>query len=122
MTVWLVLWGVDNTDSLGSSFWIPLVVSAVVAITSFALAKGCHVDLTPDVVRDVIFWIPIATLDRASITTVGIRGGPWRLFEVTMEDGHSRLLLGASPHQFPARLLDSSRSQDLADMDSILGE
>lgn len=122
MTVWLALWAADNSDSLGATFWVPLAVSAVIAVGSFVLAKGCFVEIGPEVVRDVTFWIHVTTLDRPSITTIRVRTGLWRVFEVTMADGGSRILLGASPHQFPARLLASAQAQDLADMDTILGE
>lgn len=121
MSVWLVLWAAENPDSLGAGFWVPLFVSTSVAIGAFALSRGCYVDIGHDTVRDVAFWITVATLDRNSISTVRVRSGPWRVFEVTMDDGRSRILLGASPHQFPSRLLASSQAQDLADLDSILG-
>lgn len=122
MTVWLALWAADNPDSLGAAFWTPLVISVAVAVGSFVLAKGCYIEIGPEVVRDVTFWIRVTTIDRGSISTVRVRSGVWRVFEVTTIDGGSRILLGASPHQFPSRLLASSKADDLADMDAILGD
>lgn len=122
MTVWLVLWAFANEGPLGAAFWLPLVISALVAAVSFTLARGCYVEVRPRTIRDVVFWIPVSSLDRGSIETVRIRPGIWRVFEVTMDDGRSRVLLGASPHQFPSRLLESARSEDVSDMDLILGD
>jgi hypothetical protein len=39
-----------------------------------------------------------------------------------MQDGSVRTLLGASPTQFPSRLLSGAEEQDLANLDLILGE
>ncbi|MEI2638943.1 MAG: hypothetical protein V9F03_08125 [Microthrixaceae bacterium] len=121
-TIWLALWAMANPDSMGTSFWVPFGVTAAIGVGGFALAKGCFIDIGEDVVRDVVCWIAIQRLDRASIESIRVRPGFWRLFEVTMNDGVVKVLIGASPSQFPARLFDSALEQDMADIDQILGD
>lgn len=130
LTLWLILWGLwysepstaPGSGDLGASFWVPLFLTSAITLGAFALSRGCYVDVRNDTVRDVVFWVAIKRIDRQSIATVKVRSGFWRLFEVTLDDGSVRVLLGASPTQFPARLLASAESQDLADIEFILGE
>lgn len=137
LTLWLILWGLwysDGADSgsrattemtesaLGGAFWIPLVLSALVTVGGFVMTRGCFIDVTDTTVRDVIFWVTLRRFTREEIRTVRVRPGFWRFFEVVLDDGTTKVLLGACPSQFPARLLPSAAAQDLADMELILGE
>lgn len=130
LTLWLILWGLwysepstaQGSGELGASFWVPLILTSAITIGAFVLSRGCYIDVSDDTVRDVVSWVAIKRIDRQSIVTVNVRQGFWRLFELTLDDGSVRVLLGASPTQFPARLLASAEAQDLADIGFILGE
>ncbi|HTN99422.1 MAG TPA: hypothetical protein VL068_02005 [Microthrixaceae bacterium] len=117
----LTLWAVWNSGELGSSFWVPFVVSLLVGLGGFGAGRGCFVDVGPDEVVDVIAWVRFQKISRPEIESIRVRSGFWRFFELTMDDGRQRVLLGATPAQFPSRLLPSAREQDLSDIDMILG-
>ena len=117
-----ILWGAWNDDHLGVSFWTVAVVSGVLTVAGFAAARGCFVEVDDTSVRDVVGWVTVRRLPRREIVTVRVRAGGWRWFEAEMQDSSLHVLLGAGPAQFPARLLPSSRDEDLAALDMIMGD
>ena len=116
----LVLWAVWNPASLGASFWVPFGCAAVLGLGGFAASRGCFVDVTDDELRDVIGWIPVQRIDRRHVRDVKVRLGAWRWFELQLDDGSIRMLLGTSPSQFPMRLLPGADARDLGDL-AVLG-
>lgn len=118
----LGLWAVWNSSRLGASFWVPFLLSLTLGVVGFVAARGCFVEVHDDEVRDVVGWIRLQRVDRRSIVTARVRRGPWRWYVLEMDDGTSRTLLGASPAQFPSRLLGGSDESDLADLDLLIGE
>lgn len=118
----LALWGVWNSSQIGASFWIPFAISAAIGVVGFGGARGCYVEVSDDEVRDTVAWIRLQRLERRRIVTARVRLGPWRWYELEMDDGARRTLMGASPMQFPARLLPDADERDLADLDLLLGE
>ncbi|CAN5608041.1 hypothetical protein BH10ACT3_BH10ACT3_06680 [soil metagenome] len=118
----LGLWGLWNSSQIGASFWVPFAISAVLGLGGFAAARGCFVDIVGDEVCDKVGWITLQRVDRRRIRTARVRLGFWRWFELELDDDSHRTLLGASPAQFPARLLPGANDRDLADLDLLLGE
>ena len=118
----LGLWAVWNAGHLGGSFWWPFFMSAAIGLGGFVSAAGCFLSLSNNEIRDVVGWVTVQRIDRSQIQTARVRPGPWRFFELEMQDGSVRTLLGASPTQFPSRLLSGAEEQDLANLDLILGE
>ena len=117
-----VLWGVWNDEHLGVSFWSVVGVSAAITLAGFAAARGCFIEVDDTTVRDVVGWVTVRRLPRREIATVRVRTGPWRWFEAELADSSHHALLGAGPAQFPARLLPGAREQDLAALDTIMGD
>lgn len=116
----LVLWGAWHPHDLGPAFWIPFSVSATVAVMAFTGQRGCFVDISDDDITDVVAWVRIQRIRRSEVVSIRVRGGFWRLYELTTVEGTTRLLLGASPAQFPSRLLADGRRQDQADIELML--
>jgi hypothetical protein len=121
LTVATVLWGVWNARDLSPAFWATLVTSAVIGAASFASIHGCFVEIDDDRVRDVVGWFTVRRLDRRHIRTARVRRGIWRLYVVELDDDRVITLVGASPMQFPARLLPDAMGRDVSDLDLILG-
>lgn len=117
------LWGVWNKDRLDPVFAVAEVALGLVGLGAFAAARGCFVEIDGDQgeLRDVVGWVTRARIHQASIQTARVRAGAWRWFELDMDDGTTIVVAGASPAQFPARLLPGSTERDLADLDLILG-
>ncbi|MHB1137792.1 MAG: hypothetical protein ACYC2O_02475 [Microthrixaceae bacterium] len=116
----LGLWAAWNPRSLGASFWVPFALAAVVGLSAFTASRGCFVDVDDDELRDVVGWIPVQRIDRRHVTDVRVRLGAWRWFEVQLDDGSVRFLLGTAPAQFPMRLLPDADARDLGDL-AVLG-
>jgi hypothetical protein len=114
------VWGAWSGRELGVAFWATLVVAAAVGAGALVAIRGCFVEVRGDTVRDVVGWVGVRRVDRARIGTARVRAGAWRVFELELDDGRLVTLLGASPQQFPARLLPDARDRDLADLDAIL--
>jgi hypothetical protein len=51
-----------------------------------------------------------------------VQRGIWRLFVLIRHDGTTVSLLGSSPAQWPARLMASSRAQDVEDLERLVGD
>jgi hypothetical protein len=120
LAVATAVWGAWSGRDLGVSFWTTLVVAAAVGAAALVAIRGCFIEVGVDTVRDVIGWIGVRRVDRARIDTARVRAGVWRVYELELDDGRRVTLLGASPQQFPARLLPDARDRDLADLDAIL--
>ncbi len=118
----LGLWAVWNAGQLGGSFWLPFLISAAIGLGGFVAAAGCFLSVSTNEIRDVVGWVTVQRIDRSQIQTARVRPGPWRWFELEMQDGSVRTLLGASPTQFPSRLLSGAEEQDIANLEMILGE
>lgn len=116
------LWGVWHPEHLGTGFWVAVSASAVIAGLAAAGSAGCFIEVSDERVRDVVGWFTVSRVHRPSIRTVRVRAGVWRWFELELDDGSLRTLVGASPMQFPARLLPGSVERDLGDLDLLLGE
>ncbi|MFM7062820.1 MAG: hypothetical protein ACKO04_04910, partial [Actinomycetes bacterium] len=72
-------------------------------------------------VRDVVAWWCRTTVPLDEVEAARVQRGPWRLFVLIRHDGTSVALLGSSPAQWPSRLLESSRAQDVEDLEVLLG-
>lgn len=118
------LWGAWNPDALDTTFVVVLTVSLVVGLGAFVAARGCFVDLDPQrrTLRDVVAWVTVRRIDQDRIVSARVRAGPWRWFELELDDGTRLVVAGAAPAQFPSRLMPGSREQDLADLDLLMGE
>jgi hypothetical protein len=114
------LWGAWNPEHLGVSFWSVEVVSSLVCVAGFVAVRGCFVEVDGDRVRDVVGWWTVRRVGRSDILAARVRAGAWRWFEIELADARY-VLLGAGPAQFPARLMPSSRDDDLADLDLLMG-
>lgn len=122
LAVATVAWASWGGRELSAVFWITLVFSGATGIGALVAARGCFVEIDETDVRDVVGWVTVRRIDRAGIRTVRVRAGMWRVFVLEFDDGRVLTLLGASPMQFPARLLPDAMSRDLADLDAILGK
>ena len=118
----LGLWAVWNQGQLGPSFWLPLLLSSALGLGGFIAAGGCFLLISDTEVCDVLGWITVQRIERSEIQTARVRPGPWRWFELELQDGSVRTMLGASPTQYPSRLLAGADDQDIANLELILGE
>lgn len=116
------LWGVWHPDDVDGTFWVVMSIAGALTLLGLVGSVGCFVEVREDRVRDVIGWVTITRVERRAIRTVRVRAGAWRWFELELDDGTLRTLVGASPMQFPARLLPGSAERDLTDLDLLLGE
>jgi|JI9StandDraft_1071089.scaffolds.fasta_scaffold92772_2 hypothetical protein len=119
-----LLWGAWHPDDLDTTFTVVEVVSLVVGLGAFVAARGCFVEVDPErrVLRDVVAWITVRRVEQDRIVTARVRAGAWRWFELELADGTALVVAGASPAQFPSRLLPGSDERDLADLDLLMGE
>ena len=118
----LALWAVWNQGQLGPSFWLPFLLSSALGLGGFVAAGGCFLSISDTEVCDVVDWIPVQRIKRSEIQTARVRPGPWRWFELELQNGSVRTMLGASPTQYPSRLLAGADDQDIANLELILGE
>lgn len=118
----LGLWAAWHPGEIGAPFWIPFAVTAAFGVAGFAAGRGCFVEIRHDEIIDVIGWLRLQRISRPAISSIRVRSGFWRFYELTMDNGSIRVLLGATPAQFPSRLLPGAEQQDLSDIDLFLGE
>lgn len=122
LAIALGIWATWHLDELGSPFWIPFGIAVAIGVGAFAAVQGCFVQIRSDEVVDVVAWFRLQRIPRTRIESIRVRAGIWRFYELTMDDGSMRVLLGATPAQFPARLLPDARERDMADIELLLGE
>lgn len=117
------LWGAWNPDDLGATFLTVEAIGLLVGLAAVVAARGCFVEVRPTTgeLRDVVAWRTVRRVDQRTIEHARVRRGAWRWFELELDDGTLHLLVGASPAQFPARLLPGSAERDLADLDQLMG-
>lgn len=116
------LWIFGSGNGATTAAWWTLVVAAVISLGGFVCARGCLVEIGSGEVRDVVAWRTMHHARQGSIEAVRVRRGPWRVYEMEMDNGTRRAVLGAGPVQFPGHLLPGSQERDLADIDAMLGE
>jgi len=117
-------WAVWSPANRNGPWWLWIVVPGLVGVAALVLARGCLVTVDEGPhgeIRDVVCWrtrrrIPAEAVDRALV-----QRGPWRLFVLRLDSGEHVPLLGASPTQWPTRLLPSARQQDVEDLQLLLG-
>jgi hypothetical protein len=117
-----VLWGAWDGHDLTAAFWVTLAGSAAVGAGALWAVRGCFIEVRHDDVRDVVAWVTVHRFERRAIRTARVRTGPWRLYVVELDDGRRISLLGASPLQWPTRLLPGSVERDRADLDLLMGD
>jgi hypothetical protein len=117
------LWGAWNPDELGATFVAVEAIGLLVGLAAVVAARGCFVEVraTTGELRDVVAWRTVRRIDQRRIEHARVQRGVWRWFELELDDGTRHLLVGASPAQFPARLLPGSAERDLADLDQLMG-
>jgi hypothetical protein len=114
------LWGAWEGNQRAGAFWATLAVAAGIGVAGFVAAAGCFVEVTDTEVRDVIAWVTVHRVPRQRIDTALVARGMWRWFVLRLDDGTTVTLVGASPAQFPARLLPDARTGDLADLHAMV--
>ena len=119
-----LLWGAWHPDDLDTTFVVVEVVSLAVGLGAFVAARGCFVDIDHDTrsMRDVVAWITVRRIPQDRIVTARVRAGAWRWFELELDDDTALVVAGASPAQFPSRLMPGYRERDLADLDLLMGD
>lgn len=122
LAVATAIWGAWEGHEVTGAFWVTLAVSALVGAAGLVAARGCFVEVDDGRVRDVVAWCTVRAVDQRSVRTARVATGPWRWFVLEMDDGRRHTLVGASPLQWPARLLPSAVDRDLEDLDLLLGE
>jgi len=121
VAVAVALWGAWHPDDLGPAFVATLAVAVAASIAGFVAARGCYVEVGPTEVRDVVAWRTRRVLPRDQVVEARVLAGAWRWFELELADETFVTLVGASPVQFPARLLPGAREQDLSDLALLRG-
>jgi len=118
-------WAAWTEANRTGPWWLWVALPGAVGAGALLLARGCFVEVrtAPGTgrVRDVVAWrcrveVPLDEVDQARV-----QRGAWRLFVLIRHDGSTVALLGSSPAQWPARLLESSRAQDVEDLEVLLG-
>jgi hypothetical protein len=98
----------------------------VVGVGALVLARGCFVDVQPGGpdarVIDVVAWRRRLEVPLEQVAEARVQRGIWRLFVLIRHDGTTVSLLGSSPAQWPARLMASSRAQDVEDLERLVGD
>lgn len=121
MTVASVLWGVHPDNSPTGSWWVIVAGGTALTVAGIAAIRGCFIDVGPDEVRDVVGWVTVHRFAPSEVDTARVARGVWRLYVVDLTDGTHLNLLGASPQQWPSRLLPGARERDVADLDALMG-
>lgn len=114
-------WAAFGGRTVGAAAIAAVVVPAIVGVGALAAIRGCFVEVRDGTVRDVAVWITLRQIDQDRIATARVRAGVWRLYVLELLDAPAVKLVGASPQQFPARLLPDARTRDLEDLDVLLG-
>ena len=121
------IWAASNDDGAGAAAIAAILVPGLVGVAALAAIRGCSVVIDrgsgedDGEVRDVVAWVTIRRVPQARIATARVRSGPWRLYVLELDDGEVVKLVGASPQQFPARLLPDATRLDIEDLDALLG-
>lgn len=123
VVLWMGLYAAWGEGRLGAAFWVPVGIGSAIASVAAVASAGCFVAIDPRrrEVRDVVAWRTVRRIDQRAIVAARVRAGAWRWFDLELRDGSHLALLGASPAQFPARLLPESAVRDLADLDLLAG-
>lgn len=122
VTVASVLWSFHDDHERTTGWWTVVVAGTALAAAGFAAIRGCFVEVSGEEVRDVVAWVTVRRVLRSAVGSARVARGVWRLFVLELDDGRRVPLLGASPQQWPARLLPGARERDLADLDTLLGD
>jgi len=122
LAVATVIWGAWEGHDRTAAFWSTLIVTTAVGAAALWAVRGCFIEVDGDDVRDVVAWITVRRIERRRISTARVRKGAWRVYVVELDDGQRITLLGASPQQWPARLLPDAMADDLADIDVLMGD
>ena len=122
LAVATAVWGAWEGHERGAAWWATLVVSGAVGAAALAAVRGCFIEVDDRTVRDVVAWVTVHRFERARIATARVRRGAWRVYVVELDDGRLLTLLGASPLQWPTRLLPGALERDQADLDVLMGE
>ncbi len=116
-----VLWMVGSEHGATTGAWINLAGGAVIGIAGFVGARGCRVRIVEGRLSDVVAWRTVRCIECDTIQAIRVRRGPWRTFEIELDDGTRRVVLGAGPVQFPAYLLADAADRDLHAIDLMRG-
>jgi hypothetical protein len=122
-----VIWAAFGEHGAEPGVVLAVAVPGVIGVAALVAIRGCFVEVravadgSPGEVRDVVAWVTIRRIDQHRVTTARVRRGPWRLYVLGLDDGTLIKLVGASPQQFPARLLPDASRLDVADLDLLLG-
>lgn len=100
---------------------VSIALPALLGVGALVGVRGCYVEVADGVVRDVAVWFTLRRVEQATVTTARVRRGPWRLYVLELVDGEAVKLVGASPLQFPTRLVADARTHDMEDLDVLLG-
>jgi hypothetical protein len=122
LAVATLLWGAWEGHDRGAAWWATLLVSGAVGVGALACVRGCFIEVDDRTVRDVVAWVPVHRFERARIATARVRRGAWRVYVVELDDGKVLTLLGASPLQWPTRLLPGAMERDRDDLDLLMGD
>ncbi|UDY34235.1 hypothetical protein [Dermatobacter hominis] len=121
------IWVASTDDGVGAAAVAAIVVPGLVGVGALLAIRGCSVEIGPapdgtgGEVRDVVAWVTVRRTPQARIATARVRTGPWRLYVLELDDGEVVKLVGASPQQFPARLLPEATRLDVEDLEALLG-
>ncbi|MBM3662271.1 MAG: hypothetical protein FJW94_05180 [Actinobacteria bacterium] len=115
-------WAAWDPGHRTDGWWLWVATPAAVGVLMLWLARGCLIVIEPhprSQVRDVTCWrtrrrVPADRVERALV-----QRGIWRLYVLVLDTGEHVPLLGASPTQWPARLLPSARQQDVDDLELL---
>ncbi len=119
-----VIWVAWGDRDAGPAVVAAVAVPALIGVAALVAIRGCfvEVDRGGGEIRDVVAWFTLRRIDQERVVTARVRRGPWHLYVIELDDGTPIKLVGASPQQFPARLLPDARRLDVADLDALLGE
>lgn len=115
------LWTASGAEDVGAASWATFSIAAAIGAAGFGAARGCRVVVTDGEVRDMVAWRTVHRVRCERLEAVRVRRGPWRVFEMELDDGARRVVLGAGPAQFPTTLLADAAARDLAAIDTMLG-
>ena len=116
-------WAAWEPSNRTGPWWAWVVVPVVVGAGVLVLARGCLVtvdDRPGGEVRDVVCWRTRRRIPAGSVEQALVQRGPWRLYVLRLDTGEEVALLGASPNQWPARLLPWAQHQDVEDLELLV--